>query len=167
MWSVWLIAGLQPHLAWVRLIRLRINQLSHTHTHTRERAAVMTARYTCSACTILPSPTNRIFYNIYLCLVSDGPSKATYVACGSKPLLHWRQCSSGLKRKVHAPKSYPETWIKITLKWLCVNFKSKKQLITWFHPVQYSRSLSDSPIKTSNWSSRRKCPGMWRMPFTQ
>ena len=68
---VWLIAGLQPHLARVRLIRLWGTHLWYMNkqctqdkqainTHTQRRATVMTAHYTCLACTILPSPIDWI-----------------------------------------------------------------------------------------------------------
>ena len=95
---VLLIAGLQPHLAWVRLIRLwgctPVVQSNHgtqdkpaITTHTQERATVTTAHYICSACTILPFPINGYSQTTTCVLCQRGPAKATYVVCSRKQLL--------------------------------------------------------------------------------
>ena len=91
---VWLKAGLQPHPAWVRLIRLwagwgctPVVQSNHgtqdkpaITTHTQERATVMAACYICSASNILPSPINGYSQPTTTCVlcrsVSEGPSKS-------------------------------------------------------------------------------------------
>ena len=93
------MAGLQPHLARVRLIRLwagwgctPVVQSKHgtqdkpaITTHTQERATVMTARYSCSACTILQSPINEYSQPSTCVLCRRGPEKPLiwYVAGGN------------------------------------------------------------------------------------
>ena len=91
MECVWLIAGLQPHLAQVILIRLwgwvglhtcgawaimapRINQLS-PHRHSGERATVMAACTICSAATNLPFPINRFLFKYLPVSCVGGPQQ--------------------------------------------------------------------------------------------
>ena len=101
---VWLLAGLQPHLVWVTLIRLwagwgctPVVQSNHgtqdkpaITTHTQERDTVMAACYICSVNTILSSPINEFSNKIYPCRRAQ--AKATKVVCGRVVCYTGTQC---------------------------------------------------------------------------
>ena len=89
---VWLMAGLQPHLAWVRLIRLWLGGAAHLwcmraimaprinqHTHSR-RATVVAACNIVSEVNILPSPVTAYFSRHRSVSCVGGPQKSH--SCG-------------------------------------------------------------------------------------
>ena len=124
MECVWLIAGLQPHLAWVTLMRLwcraikapRINQLS-THTLRRE-----------SHC---HGSTTRV-------LCRRAPAQATKVACGRSI------CYTGsLLSVVIAVFRCPYFPYLVYLVWVRRVFRlwSRQKKCTWKDPYVYSKRL--------------------------
>ena len=116
--------------------------------HTLRRVTVMTACYTCSAYTILPSPING--YTLKHLPVSDGPSKATRVACGRRNCYICTHTTLTLL-------AHPTLLILLTFtshalwSYSCLHFshfllnKLHDTMITWFKSLKWCLPICHGP----------------------